>query len=295
MMETNCKLCGSNAVFICEKSGKIVPDHSYELYHCPECDFYFIKDPILDYEKIYNLDYYRGKGADPLVDYIYENQNPNKSIRIFEYEGILDIITTKISLNNSINWLDIGCGTGGLLQYIKNNFSNVTVKGYDSGYGVVLAKENRIDVISENEMLNIQNKFDIITAIETLEHVNNPKEFMLCIEKCLKPGGLFFFTTGNSDPFHKKICDWSYFNPEIHINLFNEKSIKKLHDVVGLNYIKLSKKEKVGYSKIYKYKILKNLRIKNKNVIFEFIPWNLLFPLFDMKFKLCWGIGMKKD
>jgi len=293
MTEIKCKICEAPCDFICAKPGKLFPEYSYNLYHCPHCDFYFVSNPNRNFDIIYDKQYYSGKGADTLIDYVYEMENPDKSIRIFEYQGILEIIQNILDKNEKIEWLDLGCGTGELIHYVQSH-SNFSIKGYDSGYGATLAIERGIDILSEDEFLNSIGRFNVITAIETLEHVEDPKEFLLNVKQCLKPGGIFFFTTGNAEPFSKNICKWNYFIPDIHISLFCEKSIKTLHEIVGLDYVTLSKNGKSGWITIYKYKILKNLKIKNTHFIFEFIPWRMVFWFFDAKFKLSWGIGVKR-
>lgn len=293
MTEIKCKICENTCDFICSKSKRGVPEQRYYLYHCSQCDFYFVSNPNQNFDKIYDKKYYCGDGADPLIDYTYEMENSDKTIRFFEYEGILEIIQKIMSDNEKIEWLDLGCGAGGLIQYVKK-YSHYSITGYDTGYGATLTKECGIETLSDNEFLNANNRFDIITAIETLEHVENPKDFLERVHRCLKPGGVFFFTTGNSEPFSKKICEWNYFIPDIHISLFSEKSIKTLHDIVGLDYVALSEKEKSGWVTIYKYKILKNLKIKNTHLIFKFIPWRIVFCVFDAKYKLSWGIGKKR-
>jgi SAM-dependent methyltransferase len=293
MTDIRCKICGTQSEFVQAKSGSLFPDYRFNLYHCPNCNFYFVSNPSKNYDEIYDEKYYRGKGADPLIDYIYETENPDKTIRIFEYEGILEIIKTVLNNSEKCEWLDLGCGTGGLIQYVQKN-SNFSITGYDTGWGATFAKKRGINVLSESDFHEAKERFNVITSIETLEHVEDPKEFFQTVERLLKPGGIFFFTTGNAEPFSKNISKWNYFIPDIHISLFCEKSIKKLHEIVGLDYITLSKREKSGWINIYKYKILKNFKIKNTSFIYNIIPWKLIFIFFDAKFKLCWGIGVKR-
>ena len=38
-------------------------------------------------------------------------------------------------------------------------------------------------------------QFDVITALEVLEHVEGPQAFIAMLGKCLKPGGLIFLAT----------------------------------------------------------------------------------------------------
>jgi hypothetical protein len=112
MTDIKCKICESLCDFICAKPGNLFPEYSYHLYHCPHCDFYFVSNPNRNFDKLYDKKYYCGNGADPLIDYVYEMENPNKTIRIFEYEGILEIIQNVMDKNEKSEWLDIGCGAG---------------------------------------------------------------------------------------------------------------------------------------------------------------------------------------
>ncbi|WFN36788.1 class I SAM-dependent methyltransferase [Methanomicrobium antiquum] len=292
MTNIKCKICGGDCEYIDSKKGEFLSNEEFDLYYCRNCNFFFVSNPSYD-KKLYDEAYYHGKGADPLINYIYEIENPDKSIRLYEYEGILKTINA-ISGNKKNNWLDIGCGAGGLIKYVSKN-SEHNINGFDTGYGAVFAKKSGIDILTEKEYLNSKNKYDVITAIETLEHVDNPKVFMDNIQKALKPGGIFFFTTGNVDPIQKNIMKWNYFIPEIHICLFSEKSINNLFESVGLQYCLLSKEQKKGWTNIYKYKILKNLHITNSSIIYNVFPWQIISNIIDKKYKLCWGIGIKKN
>lgn len=293
MTNINCKICGTPCNFICNKSGRLFPDRKFTLYHCPRCGFYFVSNPCCEYDRIYDKNYYHGEGADPLIDYFYEIEHPENTIRHFEYRGILSIINNLVKNNKKTEWLDMGCGMGGLIQYARAH-SSYSVQGYDTGYGATYAAEHGIPVISEDELKKSQDRFDIITSVETLEHVEDPRDFIQLVARCLKPGGYFFFTTGNSEPFSRTICTWNYFIPEIHVSLFCEKSIATLFEMSGLEYIGLSDSEREGYIEIYKYKILKNLKVKNDHFVLRFIPWKIVFGYIDSRYKLSWGIGRKR-
>ena len=82
-----CPVCGAKpttpvgavyGVFSCRDDG---------LRRCDACGFAYVEDPWTAYERIYDASYYEGNGADPLIDYRSEVQDPN-TIRQYEWRGI---------------------------------------------------------------------------------------------------------------------------------------------------------------------------------------------------------------
>ena len=59
--------------------------------------------------------------------------------------------------------------------------------------------ENLVEKIME------ENKFDIITSMEVIEHVNDAEEFVKTLQQLLKPNGLLFLSTIN-----KSFLGWFY-------------------------------------------------------------------------------------
>lgn len=90
-MNTKTPLCNirqSPVEEIGRKQGKI-DLREFILFHCPQCYFSFVGNPRQDYANIYSEAYYRGKGVDPIVDYMYELEHPDDTIRVYEWKGIL--------------------------------------------------------------------------------------------------------------------------------------------------------------------------------------------------------------
>ena len=75
-----------------------------------------------------------------------------------------------------------------------------------------------------------QKQFDIVTCIHVLEHVYNPKVFVSFLFKLIKPGGILYIETPNSDShlLYTEREHYTFLLPPEHIWLFSKESIKYL-------------------------------------------------------------------
>ena len=132
------------------------------------------------------------------------NQNVKDLIgsqtRFFEKE-----IIPLLPENKGVSILDIGSGNGSFLKACKNkNYNNLT--GVDlSKEQIKLSIQSGIDNVFEAnilEWLQANNeKYDVITAIDLIEHLTKDEviELLIQVLENLKPGGLFIFRTPNLD------------------------------------------------------------------------------------------------
>ena len=74
----------------------------------------------------------------------------------------------------------------------------------------------------------LEGKYDIITAIEIIEHLFNPLHLLTEIAGILKDGGKFYLSTPKGKPYFL----WS----EDHFHEMSYKSIQKLVERAGCNY-----------------------------------------------------------
>lgn len=74
------------------------------------------------------------------------------------------------------------------------------------------------------------NYFDVIVAIEVIEHINNPREFICQISRFLRPGGLFYCTTPNFNSIVRYILreNYSVINYPEHLCYYTPKTFKEL-------------------------------------------------------------------
>jgi SAM-dependent methyltransferase len=278
-----CKICAAECAPVGSVVGK-TSKRAYDLQQCSACDFVFVSDPDTNYDEIYDADYYRGKGADPLVDYAGDIAAGDASIKLYETRGIEKwAISTRRSIgsNSGDKWLDFGCGTGSLVKFLSPRWESV---GFDTGAGVEFAKHNGIKLIGQNDLSSLAGTFDVISSIEVLEHVVDPLPLLEQIYSLLKPGGLFLFTTGNSHSFLGDIAKWSYVVPEIHVSFFSDGSSEMALKRAGFETIR--NQWGAGRSDIYRYKILKNLKVKKRSPFEAIMPWPILAGLAHSRYQI---------
>ena len=96
--------------------------------------------------------------------------------------------------------LDIGSAYGNFLEYAQQQLG-WNAEGVDINPRLVAEARQRGFTVHEGhlEELNLPpNSYDLVTMWDVIEHLDDPKSFLVTILALLKPGGLLFFHTGNA-------------------------------------------------------------------------------------------------
>jgi len=98
--------------------------------------------------------------------------------------------------------LDMGCGAGFLTNYLARLGHEVS--GVDlSEQSLKVAQEKDFTRLVKYQVGDVaklafpDESFDVVTAMDLLEHVESPFKVISEASRLLKPGGLFFFHTFN--------------------------------------------------------------------------------------------------
>jgi 2-polyprenyl-3-methyl-5-hydroxy-6-metoxy-1,4-benzoquinol methylase len=234
-----CDLCGkTDEEFLFIEKG-VITNYPFRVVHCRSCGFIYInpkinKQAIAD---LYDEAYYNGRGFDSnatQLNEIHSESDENKKFRPGETVKIIkDLVPPPATL------LDFGCGLGDFIKQAQKH--GYEAEGFEvSKFGSELVRNNGIDVYTNiNEIP--RGRYDVVTAIEVLEHCYSPMESLKAIYNSLRPGGIFYYTTVSFDGFYKKwklgIKDYrkGYILPEGHINFFSTSVMKSYFRKIGFS------------------------------------------------------------
>jgi SAM-dependent methyltransferase len=276
----DCAVCGSATT----PAGPVQSSFSgraFELASCSTCHYSFVVDPRTDFSALYDEQYYRGQGADHTVDYERELADA-RTVRVYEWRAMLKIVEHLRGPLFGVRWLDYGCGLGGFVRYARN--LGVETYGFDEGYAADRMRKADIPAIEVSDLDSASGSFDVVTAIEVVEHLPQPIPMLERIAGLLRPGGLIFLTTGNAEPFRGRLESWSYVKPDIHVGYFEPPTVEVAFRRVGLEpsfpgFVP-------GFTDLIHYKVLKNFGVKRRHWAERCVPWPLVARAVDRRYRV---------
>lgn len=157
--------------------------------------------------------------------------------------------------------LDIGYGEGGLLGVAeKNNWEcyGTELSPQSLKYGAEKGWKVSKDALNDTQFP--KNGFDVVTLIELIEHVPNPDDFLQTAYSMLRPGGLLYLTTPNTESINRRWLgiDWTVVSPPEHITLWSPAGIKK---AMARNSFRLKEIRTEGFNPV---EIISRLRHSKK-------------------------------
>ena len=274
-----CPVCGADTEWAGACHGRFV-GRAFQLRRCPDCRFVFVADPWLDYERIYDAAYYAGRGVDTRMNIAGESRDPARSIRRCEWLGVEQCVGSLVNLTPESTWLDYGCGAGGLVAFLRaRGYSGA--RGFEPSSAAHELIAPSVDPLTVDQLAELCGHFDVVSAIDVIEHVPDPVTELTRMCSLLRPGGLLFITTGNARPHRDHLARWRYLKPEVHISLFEPATLALALERAGL------RPEFPGYGPgwtgIIRYRILKELGRSRTSPVDRLVPWSLLCRLVDRR------------
>ncbi len=223
-----CNLCGSNIFY-----GMYYIDRfkrPFQVVRCTDCGLVFMNPQFEESElkSFYDKDYYSGD-----ADYSYNDERKDFKGHEYVWKARIRRILKSLGYKNGngLKLLDVGCSFGGFLK-TASRFGFET-HGIDiSEYAVDWAKENlSLDKLTCGKVFDAKypdSFFDVVTMIEVIEHVDDPKTFLNEVSRILKPGGLLVLQTANMNGQQAKreAANYHYFLPG-HLFYFSDKTISQ--------------------------------------------------------------------
>ncbi|MHB1166921.1 MAG: class I SAM-dependent methyltransferase [Carboxydocellales bacterium] len=244
--------------------------------------FYNHKDYDYDLAALYGEGYFIGNEVSQgYNDYFLLEKSLTKT-----FETRLDNIHQRFASNYK-NLLDVGCGPGFFLNVAKKQ--GWKVKGVEiSEFAATFANENfGLEVITGTLEAGLfhPDSFGLVTLWDVLEHLPEPLDTLMEINKVLRPGGLLVLTTGDIGSFFAKICGsrWHLLNIPEHVFYFNQLSIQHILVKAGFKVLDI-KYERSYYTLEYLFERLKKTLFPGIDRLTKIIPRDLIVPinLFDI-------------
>ena len=208
----------------------------FDLFKCQGCAAVF----SLEYPDYKDIEaFYLNSDHD---GYLIEFKN-----RQATFKRIIKLVKSYLEpTQNQISLLDIGASVGLFLHTVETYEPSWSISGIEASRQAVSACKSRfgIDLIHgmlEDMPLEIhQEKYDVITMFDIIEHVRQPLEMMQKASTLLKKGGILVVTTPNIESWTSKILQsrwWSY--RLMHNVLFSRQSMRHLMSRSSLKVLRM--------------------------------------------------------
>lgn len=137
--------------------------------------------------------------------------------------------------------LDVGCGRGWMLYYLKRYCGFHAVAGTQISQPAVNFARTRLGLnIYDRDLLDVQlpdESLDIITIWHVLEHLPDPEACVAEMHRILKMGGILVVEVPNLDSWSRPLTGdcWLSWDPEYHLTLFSPDTLSRLLTSAGFS------------------------------------------------------------
>jgi len=214
-----CDLCQKNNW----KKGK-------KLYTCQSCGFVRAADRYYksDFAALYSKDYYQNGD--------YYNYEWEELALKRNFSNRLALIQRYVDTGEL---LEVGSAYGFFLELAQKYFK---VEGVEMDSAVAKRVGERLGVkIYGGDFLaqNFSKKYDLIVALDTIEHVASPSEFLHKCQLLLNPEGYLFLETGDIEAFVPRIRaeKWRLVYPPVHLSYLSAKTLLMFLEKAGFKTV----------------------------------------------------------
>ena len=223
-----CPICGGKS----HKKHLEGKDHNvsgevFTITECVGCGFRFT-NPRPKEKNIYK--YYQSKNyishsstKKGLINKVYH------LVRSYQFYKKKEVIQQSSNIRKG-KILDIGCGTGDFLKYMASSGWEADGIETDKGAKEVAEKKLGKKIEEKLDLLDGENKYDVISMWHVLEHVYNAEDYLKKINKLLKKGGVLVVGVPNCASYDAKKYkeNWVAYDLPIHLSHFRKNNIKEL-------------------------------------------------------------------
>lgn len=233
-----CDWCGSNEFTTLVESKDYLTNlpGNFRFVQCNECGL-LRQNPRLEWKDL--LQFYQEDfpSHTPQISEIPQNLK-----RFDKQYGLWKRVRFVSSFKKTGNWLDIGCGTGRLLQEAQR-WNKWQLHGLEPIQNLAQYTQSKLNIpifsTTLEEFSFSDGLYDIVTMWDVLEHLPAPIEDIAKISKILKKNGVLIFSTPNTNSIERKIFKDSWIGYELprHLYLFPPNLLKEILDKFGFRIL----------------------------------------------------------
>ncbi|MDL1968773.1 MAG: class I SAM-dependent methyltransferase [Deltaproteobacteria bacterium] len=198
MKNTACPLCSK------QENEKCFSERNHDVLACKNCGLFFIHPYGNDvHKKVSTYDYDNLEILDPAKHHV--------SSKSYYKKKYISYIRSECATAQSI--LDVGCGTGSLLELLYDENSNIQSVGIElnTERAEFAKRVSNCEIYQVPiEQFTYDSKFDVITMINVLSHIPSIDNLFTSIRNLLAPDGKLILKVGEMAADVKKdaVFDW---------------------------------------------------------------------------------------
>jgi len=232
-----CNLCGA------DDSDLAYHKHGLDIRRCRHCSLVYV-NPRLPADKVwqrYNQNYFWN-------EYLPAHDAPGGQVNLDSQRRRYSKLLSRLEpyrQETRGRLLDMGCGAGFFLKIARE--AGWDELGIDLSPDAVAFARDRLGlhaIAGQIEDSNLpENAFDVVTLLETIEHLFDPMAVLRQAYRVLRPGGLIAVTTPNLNSLAFKFLglDWSILSPTEHLYYFTECTIQQMLTRTGFHNVRIER------------------------------------------------------
>ncbi len=207
-----------------------------DLFHalqCPDCGTVYLnpRPDTSEFSRIYPSTYHSLNFSPENFSFVHRIRSRLEAGRLLRYCG---------NARKGARILDVGCGDGFHLRLLAEYGDPTwTLEGIDVDPRAVArasAEGTKVHLGTIESLDLPANHYDVVYALQTIEHLDDPKAFMDAVFRIMKPGGRLVLVTDNNRSLDFRLFRrryWGGYHFPRHFNLFNAGSLSRLAEQAG--------------------------------------------------------------
>jgi len=232
----SCPLCNSEAISflgdiayvqpVLFSTSKVELNLTPQLWKCRSCLSWFTQNIFNqeDAEKLYS----QGAAGERWSRVPFNEQ---------KHRSILEVL--KGISGDGVELLDVGCNTGELLDFVKEQGCETSGVEFSSSSRDVLRSKGHTAYASMEALTKLEKKFDVITAFDLIEHLYDVPKFITMCTDLLNDGGVLIIMTGDQSSLSARFCGekWWYLKYPEHIVFPSRSYFESLSGLELINWL----------------------------------------------------------